>query len=110
MPPGATPPLVISYSASSIPVIQLGLSSPTLSEQNMNDSALNFLRPQLVTIPGAAVPYPYGGKSRLVSVDLDTQALQAKGMTPTDVVTAINAQNLILPSGTAKIGNTEFNV
>ena len=110
MPPGATPPLVISYSASSIPVIQLGLSSPTLSEQELNDTALNFLRPQLVTIPGAAVPYPYGGKSRLISVDLDTRALLAKGLTPADVVNAFNAQNLILPTGTAKIGPTEYTV
>ncbi|CAB3788610.1 efflux RND transporter permease subunit [Paraburkholderia fynbosensis] len=110
MPPGATAPLVISYSASSIPVIQLGLSSPKLSEQDLNDTALNFLRPQLVTIPGAAVPYPYGGKSRLISVDLDTRALLAKGLTPTDVVNAFNAQNLILPTGTAKIGPKEYTV
>jgi multidrug efflux pump subunit AcrB len=110
MPPGATPPLVISYSASSIPVIQLGLSSPRLSEQDLNDTALNFLRPQLVTIPGAAVPYPYGGKSRLISVDLDTRALLAKGLTPTDVVNAVNAQNLILPTGTAKIGPKEYTI
>jgi multidrug efflux pump subunit AcrB len=110
LPPGITPPLVIKYSASSIPVIQLGLSSATMTEQSLFDTAVNFLRPQLVTIPGAAVPYPYGGKSRLVSVDLDTKALQAKGLTPTDVVAAVNAQNLILPSGTAKIGTTEFNV
>ncbi|CAD6511587.1 efflux RND transporter permease subunit [Paraburkholderia sabiae] len=110
MPPGATPPLVISYSASSIPVIQLGLSSPRLSEQDLNDTALNFLRPQLVTIPGAAVPYPYGGKSRLISVDLDTRALLAKGLTPLDVVNAVNAQNLILPTGTAKIGPKEYTV
>jgi CzcA family heavy metal efflux pump len=110
MPPGATAPLVISYSASSIPVIQLGLSSPTLSEQNLNDTALNFLRPQLVTIPGAAVPYPYGGKSRLISVDIDTQALLAKGLTPINIVNAFNAQNLILPAGTAKIGAKEYTV
>jgi multidrug efflux pump subunit AcrB len=110
MPPGATPPLVISYSASSIPVIQLGLSSTTLSEQDLNDTALNFLRPQLVTIPGASVPYPYGGKSRLISVDLDTRALLAKGMTPSDVVSAFNAQNLILPTGTAKIGMKEYTI
>ncbi|WP_244817087.1 efflux RND transporter permease subunit [Caballeronia sp. Lep1P3] len=110
MPPGATPPLVISYSASSIPVIQLGLSSPKQSEQDLNDTALNFLRPQLVTIPGAAVPYPYGGKTRLVSVDLDTRALLAKGLTPTDVVSAVNAQNLILPTGTAKIGPREYTI
>ncbi|CAB3802234.1 efflux RND transporter permease subunit [Pararobbsia alpina] len=110
MPPGATPPLVISYSASSIPVIQLGLSSPRLSEQDLNDTALNFLRPQLVTIPGAAVPYPYGGKSRLISVDIDSRALLAKGLTPTDVVNAVNAQNLILPTGTAKIGPKEYTI
>ncbi|MGF6771570.1 multidrug efflux pump subunit AcrB [Paraburkholderia sp. GAS199] len=110
MPPGATPPLVISYSASSIPVIQLGLSSPKLSEQALNDTALNFLRPQLVTIPGASVPYPYGGKSRLISVDLDTRALLAKGLTPSDVVSAFNAQNLILPTGTAKIGPKEYTI
>ncbi|MEA3131604.1 MAG: hypothetical protein QOF46_3399, partial [Paraburkholderia sp.] len=109
-PPGATPPLVISYSASSIPVIQLGLSSPKLSEQALNDTALNFLRPQLVTIPGAAVPYPYGGKARLISVDLDTRALLAKGLTPSDVVNAFNAQNLILPTGTAKIGPKEYTI
>ncbi|ALE57456.1 efflux RND transporter permease subunit [Paraburkholderia sp. SIMBA_055] len=110
MPPGATPPLVISYSASSIPVIQLGLSSTKLSEQQLNDTALNFLRPQLVTIPGAAVPYPYGGKSRLISVDLNTRALLAKGLTPLDVVSAFNAQNLILPTGTAKIGPKEYTI
>jgi multidrug efflux pump subunit AcrB len=110
MPPGATPPLVISYSASSIPVIQLGLSSPTLSEQNLNDTALNFLRPQIITIPGAQVPYPYGGKTRVISVDIDTRALLAKGLTPIDVVNAVNAQNLILPTGTAKIGPREYTV
>jgi multidrug efflux pump subunit AcrB len=110
MPVGATPPLVISYSASSIPVIQLGLSSKTLSEQQLNDTAFNTLRPQLITIPGAQVPYPYGGKSRLISVDLDTRALLAKGLTPLDVVNAVNAQNLILPTGTAKIGPREYTV
>jgi len=110
MPPGMTPPLIIKYSASSIPVIQLGLSSPTMTEQALGDTALNFLRPQLVTVPGAAIPFPYGGKSRLVSVDLDTQAMLAKGLTPADVVSAVNAQNLALPSGTAKIGSTEYTV
>ena len=74
MPPGITPPLVIKYSASSIPVIQLGLSSPTLPEQSLFDAAINILRPQLITIPGVAIPFPYGGKNRLISVDLDTQA------------------------------------
>ncbi|AIY39430.1 Cobalt-zinc-cadmium resistance protein CzcA; Cation efflux system protein CusA [Collimonas arenae] len=110
MPPGITPPLIIKYSASSIPVIQLALSSPTMTEQALGDTALNFLRPQLITVPGAAIPYPYGGKSRVISVDLDTKALLAKGLTPTDVVNAVNAQNLILPSGTAKIGTTEFSI
>jgi multidrug efflux pump subunit AcrB len=108
LPPGILPPLVIKYSASSIPVIQLGLSSPTMSEQALFDAAVNFLRPRLVTIPGAAVPWPYGGKQRVISVDLDTAALLAKGLTPTDVVNAVNTQNLVLPSGTAKIGGTEF--
>ena len=108
LPPGALPPLIIKYSASAIPVIQLGISSPTMTEPALFDAAFNFLRPRLVTIPGVAIPYPYGGKSRLISVDLDTSALLAKGLTPNDIVNAVNAQNLILPSGTAKIGSTEF--
>ncbi|MGO8829456.1 MAG: efflux RND transporter permease subunit [Steroidobacteraceae bacterium] len=108
LPPGILPPLVIKYSASSIPVIQLGLSSPTMSEQAVFDTATNFLRPHLVTIPGVAVPWPYGGKQRVISVDLDTAALLAKGLTPSDVLNAVNAQNLVLPSGTAKIGGTEY--
>jgi multidrug efflux pump subunit AcrB len=110
LPPGITPPLVIKYSASSIPVLQLALSSATLPEQTVFDAAVNQLRPQLVTIPGVAIPFPYGGKIKVVSVDLDTQALQARGMSPADVVTAINAQNLILPSGSAKVGGTEYAV
>ena len=110
MPPGMTPPLIIKYSASSIPVIQLGLSSPTMSEQSLFDTAANFLRPQLITVPGAAVPFPYGGMNRVISVDLDLAALQSKGMTPQDVINAINAQNLILPGGTAKMGGTEYTV
>jgi CzcA family heavy metal efflux pump len=110
LPPGITPALVIKYSASSVPVAQLGLSSPTLSEKEMFDTAINFLRPQLITIPGAAVPYPYGGKSRLIAVDIDTQAMLAKGMTPADVVNAVNTQNLILPGGTAKLDTTEFSI
>ncbi len=110
LPPGITPPLIIKYSASSIPVIQLGLSDPTLSEQALFDTATNFLRPKLVTIPGAAIPWPYGGKFRQISVDLDTEALLAKGLTPGDVVNAVNAQNLVLPSGTAKMGETEVTV
>jgi multidrug efflux pump subunit AcrB len=108
MPPGILPPLVIKYSAASIPIIQLGLSSPTMTEQAVFDTAVNFLRPRLVTIPGVAIPWPYGGKQRVISVDLDTNALLAKGLTPNDVVNAVNTQNLVLPSGTAKIGATEF--
>ena len=110
LPPGITPPLIIKYSASSIPVVQLGLSSATLPEQTLFDTAINVLRPQLITIPGVAIPFPYGGKNRLISVDLDIQALQARGLAPADVVNAINLQNLILPSGTAKIGSTEYTV
>jgi multidrug efflux pump subunit AcrB len=107
LPPGTTPPLVIKYSASSIPVMQLALSSPTLAEQTLFDAAVNLLRPQLITVPGVAIPFPYGGKSRLISVDLDTRGLQARGLTPADVINAINVQNLVLPSGTAKLGGTE---
>ncbi len=110
LPPGITPPLVIKYSASSIPVMQLALSSPTLPEQAVFDAAVNQLRPQLITIPGVAIPFPYGGKIRLISVDLDIQALQARNLSPADVVNAVNTQNLILPSGTAKFGNTEYNI
>ena len=110
LPPGITPPLIIKYSASSIPVVQLGLSSATLPEQSLFDAAVNLLRPQLITIPGAAIPFPYGGKNRLVSVDLDLQALQARGLAPADVVSALNVQNLILPAGTAKFGGSEVTV
>ena len=110
LPPGMSPPLVIKYSASSIPVVQLGLSSPTLPEQTVFDAAINILRPQLVTIPGVAIPFPYGGKNRIISVDLDMQQLQASGLAPADVVNAVNLQNLILPSGTAKFAGTEYTV
>jgi multidrug efflux pump subunit AcrB len=110
LPPGITPPLIIKYSASSIPVVQLGLSSGTLPEQSIFDAAINILRPQLINIPGVAIPFPYGGKNPLISVDLDTNALQARGLSPADVVNAINLQNLILPSGTAKFGPTEYTV
>jgi multidrug efflux pump subunit AcrB len=110
MPPGITPPLVIKYSASSIPVVQLALSSGTLPEQSVFDAAVNQLRPRLVTVPGVAIPFPYGGKVKVISVDLDTQALQARGLSPADVVNAVNTQNLILPSGTAKLGDTEYTV
>ncbi|MET0383783.1 MAG: efflux RND transporter permease subunit [Burkholderiaceae bacterium] len=110
LPPGITPPLIIKYSASAIPVVQLGLSSPTMPEQAIFDAAVNTMRPQLINIPGVAIPYPYGGKNPLISVDLDTGALQARGLSPSDVVNAVNLQNLILPSGTAKFGETEYTV
>src|SRR6202165_4757184 len=109
-PAGITPPLVISYNASSVPIVQLGLSGQGLSEQQLNDLGLNFIRPQLATIQGASVPIPYGGKVRQIMVDIDTQKLLSKGLSPTDVVNAVNTQNVVLPSGTAKIGSTEYNV
>jgi len=109
-PAGITPPLVISYNASSVPILQLGLSGKGLSEQQLNDLGLNFIRPQLATIQGASVPIPYGGKVRQIMVDIDSQKLLSKGLSPTDVVNAVNTQNVVLPSGTAKIGNTEYNV
>jgi multidrug efflux pump subunit AcrB len=108
LPPGTTPPLVIQYNASSVPIIQLGLSGQGLSEMQLNDLALQTVRTQLVTVPGAGVPYPYGGKQRQVQVDLNLPALQSKGLSPADVVNAISAQNLILPSGTIKIGQFEY--
>src|SRR6266566_1368428 len=110
LPPGTTPPLVIIYSASTVPVIQIGLTSDTLSEQQLFDTGNNFIRTQLATVPGAATPFPYGGKQRLVSVDTDTAALQAKGLSAVDIVTAINQQNLLLPTGTVKLGSLEFAV
>jgi multidrug efflux pump subunit AcrB len=108
LPPGTTPPLIIKYDASSVPILQLGLSGQGLSEQELNDLASNFLRPQLVTVPGAALPAPYGGKSRDVQVDLNEQAMQSKGLSPADVTAAIGNQNLILPSGTMKVGRFEY--
>jgi CzcA family heavy metal efflux pump len=110
LPPGTTPPLVIIYSASTVPVIQIGLTSDSLSEQQLFDYGNNFIRTQISTVPGASMPYPFGGKFRLVSVDIDPLTLQAKGLSPTDIVNAVNAQNLILPTGTAKMGALEYNV
>ncbi len=110
LPPGTTPPLIITYNASTVPILQLALSGQKLSEQQLFDYGVNFIRTRLVTIPGAAIPYPYGGKLRQIQVDLDTNALQAKGLSPSDVVNAISAQNLILPSGTSKIGQFEYDV
>jgi CzcA family heavy metal efflux pump len=110
LPSGITPPLVIQYSASTVPILQLGLSGKGLSEQQLNDFGSNFIRPQLATVPGAAVPLPYGGKVRQIMVDIDSSQLKSKGLSPVDVVNAVNAQNVILPSGTAKIGKAEYNI
>jgi len=110
LPPGTTPPLIITYNASTVPILQLALSSPTLSEQQLFDYGINFVRTQLITVPGAGVPYPYGGRQRMVMVDLNTAALQAKGMSAVDVVNAIGGQNLILPAGEAKIGSLEYDI
>src|SRR5499427_4942437 len=110
LPPGTTPPLIISYSASTTPIIQLGLSSKTLPEQQLFDLGQNFLRTYLATVPGAATPYPYGGKIRQIQVDLDLPRLQAYGLEPTDIVNAVNAQNIILPTGTMKLGPLEYDI
>ncbi|HTZ97457.1 MAG TPA: efflux RND transporter permease subunit [Terriglobales bacterium] len=110
LPPGTTPPLVISYSASTTPIVQLGLSSKTLPEQQLFDLGQNFLRNFLATVQGAATPYPYGGKIRQIQVDLDLPKLQAYGLSPTDIVNAVNAQNVILPTGTIKMGQLEYDV
>jgi multidrug efflux pump subunit AcrB len=110
MPPSINPPIVLSYSASSVPILQLALSGKGLQEQDLNDIALNFLRTQLVTVPGAVVPYPYGGKQRQVMLDLNPAQLQAKSLSPFDVVSAVSNQNLLLPSGTAKLGQFEYDV
>lgn len=109
-PPGATPPLILLYNASSVPVLQLALSSDSLSEQQLYDIGNNFIRTQLATVQGAAVPFPYGGKTRQIQVDLDTHKLQAHGVLPAEVQNAVNNQNLILPSGTEKIGPYEYNI
>ena len=102
LPPGTTPPLILQYSASNVPILQLGLTSKTLSEQQLYDLGLNFIRTQLATVQGAQVPLPYGGKSRQVMVDIDPQKLFGKGLSPADVSNALNAQNVILPAGHAE--------
>jgi CzcA family heavy metal efflux pump len=110
LPPGITPPYVLSYNASSVPILQLALSSKSVSQTKLFDLAQNFIRPQLATVAGAAIPSPYGGKVRQVQVDLNMNALQAHSLSPQDVVTAISEQNLILPAGTEKVGKFEYNV
>jgi multidrug efflux pump subunit AcrB len=110
LPAGIQPPLIINYSASSVPILQLALSGNGLTESQLNDLGLNFLRTQLVTVPGASVPFPFGGKQRQVMVNLNSRLLQSKGLSATDVVSAVNLQNLILPSGTAKLDEFEYDV
>lgn len=109
-PQGTTPPLITSFNASDVPILQLGLGSKTLSESELFDLGLNFIRTGLSGVPGASIPLPYGGKQRQVMVDLDPQALQAKGLSATDVATALNSQSIIIPSGSVKIGDTEYAV
>src|SRR5882672_7434924 len=108
MPPGTTPPLIIPYSASNVPILQLGLSSPTLDEQQIFDIATNFLRPGLATVQGAQLPLPIGGKQRQIVVDLDNPKLYGWGLSPSDISNAVNAQNLVVPGGTVKIGPQEY--
>src|SRR5438094_891397 len=108
LPPGTTPPLIIQYNASTVPILQYGISSKSLSEQQTFDLALNTVRVGLISVPGVGIPYPFGGKQRVVSVDLDLKALERQNLSAQDVVTAISAQNLVFPSGTAKIGANEY--
>jgi multidrug efflux pump subunit AcrB len=110
MPPGTTPPLILNYNASTVPIVQLALSGEGLTEQNLSDLGLNMIRTRLVTVPGAAVPYPYGGKTRQIQLDLDTAALHARGLSGQDVANALAAQNLINPVGTQKIGSFEYTI
>src|SRR3977135_883781 len=108
MPPGATPPLILNYSASTVPIIQVALSGEGLTEQNLADIGINQLRTPLVTVPGAAIPYPFGGKQRQVQIDLNPSALQSRGLSGQDVSHALAAQHLITPVGTQKIGGFEY--
>jgi multidrug efflux pump subunit AcrB len=110
MPAGTTPPLILNYSASTVPIIQLALSGKGLTEQNLTDLGINFVRPRLITVQGAGIPWPFGGKTPQVMFDLDTAALQARGLTGLDVAQALAAQNLITPVGSEKIGNYEYNI
>ncbi|MFZ3048594.1 MAG: efflux RND transporter permease subunit, partial [Desulfatirhabdiaceae bacterium] len=110
LPPGINPPFIIRYNASSVPILQYSLASSKFSEQELQDMAMNRVKVGLATVRGASVPYPAGGKARVVAVDIDLPALESKNLAPQDVVSAINAQNFMLPSGTAKIGETEYSI
>jgi multidrug efflux pump subunit AcrB len=110
LPSSIQPPEIINFSASSVPILQLGLSGQGLSEQQLNDLALNFVRTQMITVPGAVIPLPYGGKQRQVMINLDHNLMQARNISPTDVLNAVNAQSLVLPSGTVKLGQSELDI
>ena len=110
MPPGTTPPLILNYNASTVPIIQLALSGHGLTEQNLADLGMNTMRIRLVTVPGAAIPWPYGGKTRQIQIDADPQALHAFGLTAQDIANALAAQNLVIPAGTEKIGAFEYSI
>jgi multidrug efflux pump subunit AcrB len=110
LPSSIQPPEIINFSASSVPILQLGLSGQGLSEQQLNDLALNFVRTQMITVPGAVIPLPYGGKQRQVMINLDHNLMQARNISPTDVLNAVNSQSLVLPSGTVKLGQSELDI
>src|ERR1700744_217275 len=110
MPPGIPPPLILNYNASTVPILQLALSSPQMTEQQLFDAGQNFIRPALASVAGSSIPSPYGGKERQIQVDLDPAALQSKGLSAEDVANALAAQNQIVPAGTARIGAFEYNV
>jgi multidrug efflux pump subunit AcrB len=110
MSPNITPPLVLRYGATDVPIIQLSLSSPSLPDSTLNDLGQNIIRPNLAVVQGAEVPYPYGGKPRVIMADLDQDALNARGLTPSDVAKALQRQNVILPSGDVKIGNKDYSL
>jgi multidrug efflux pump subunit AcrB len=110
LPPGILPPQIINFSASSVPILQLGVSGTGMTEQALNDTAANFIRPQLITVPGAQLPLPYGGKQRQVLIGMDQAAMQARGIAPIDLLNAVALENVVTPSGTVKIGPTEYDV
>jgi len=110
LPPGTLPPQIINFSASSVPILQLGISGDGLSEAQLNDYATNFVRTQLITVPGAVVPSPYGGKQRQISINMDQTEMQSKGIAPADVLNALSRQSVVMPSGTIKIGQSEYDV
>src|ERR1700743_311791 len=110
MPPGMTPPLVMNYNAATVPIIQLAMSAQGMTEQGVFDLAINTVRTPLVTVPGAAIPFPFGGKFRQIQIDLDPAAMQARGLSANDVADALVAQNILTPAGTQKIGSGEYSI